>query len=163
MIRIANKEDLKDIMDVYAYAREYMKKHGNPKQWGDNHPVRTLIEDDIKKNVSYVLYDELGIYGVFALILGDDITYQHIYDGAWENNTPYATIHRLASSGRKNGVFKECVDFAKAKYNHIRIDTHENNRIMQHSILKASFKLCGIIITSDNTPRLAYEYTSSNA
>lgn len=81
-----------------------------------------------------------------------------IYDGKWQDDTLYATIHRIASNGRKSGVFKESIDFSKTLYDHLRIDTHENNKVMQHSILKAGFKYCGNIITTDNTPRLAYEY-----
>lgn len=158
MIRKAKSEDLEDILNIYHYAREYMKKNGNGTQWGNTHPAKYLIEDDIKKGISYVLYDDEGLYGVFALIYGIDSTYQKIYDGKWEDDTPYATIHRIASNGRKKGVFKESIDFAKGIYNHLRIDTHENNKVMQHSILKAGFNYCGNIITSDNTPRLAYEY-----
>ena len=158
MIRKAKSEDLEDILNIYHYAREYMKKNGNGTQWGNTHPAKYLIEDDIKKGISYVLYDDEGLYGVFALIYGIDPTYQKIYDGKWEDDTPYATIHRIASNGRKKGVFKESIDFAKGIYNHLRIDTHENNKVMQHSILKAGFNYCGNIITSDNTPRLAYEY-----
>ena len=158
MIRKAKLEDLEDILNIYSYAREYMKKNGNGTQWGNTHPAKYLIEDDIKKGISYVLYDDEGLYGVFALIYGIDPTYQKIYNGKWEDDTLYATIHRIASNGRKQGVFKESIDFAKTLYNHLRIDTHENNKVMQHSILKAGFKYCGNIITSDNTPRLAYEY-----
>lgn len=158
MIRKAKLDDLEDILNIYSYAREYMKKNGNGTQWGNTHPAKYLIEDDIKKGISYVLYDDEGLYGVFALIYGIDPTYQKIYNGKWEDDTLYATIHRIASNGRKQGVFKESIDFAKTLYNHLRIDTHENNKVMQHSILKAGFKYCGNIITSDNTPRLAYEY-----
>lgn len=158
MIRKAKLDDLEDILNIYSYAREYMKKNGNGTQWGNTHPAKYLIEDDIKKGISYVLYDDEGLYGVFALIYGIDPTYQKIYNEKWEDDTLYATIHRIASNGRKQGVFKESIDFAKTLYNHLRIDTHENNKVMQHSILKAGFKYCGNIITSDNTPRLAYEY-----
>lgn len=158
MIRKAKLDDLEDILNIYSYAREYMKKNGNGTQWGNTHPAKYLIEDDIKKGISYVLYDDEVLYGVFALIYGIDPTYQKIYNEKWEDDTLYATIHRIASNGRKQGVFKESIDFAKTLYNHLRIDTHENNKVMQHSILKAGFKYCGNIITSDNTPRLAYEY-----
>lgn len=158
MIRKAKLEDLEDILNIYHYAREYMKKNGNSTQWGNIHPAQSLIEEDIKKGISYVLYDDEGLYGVFALIYGKDPTYQKIYEGKWLDDTLYATIHRIASNGRKMGVFKEGIDFSKEIYNHLRIDTHENNKVMQHSILKAGFKYCGNIITSDNTPRLAYEY-----
>ena len=81
MIRKAKLEDLEDILNIYHYAREYMKKNGNSTQWGNIHPAQSLIEEDIKKGISYVLYDDEGLYGVFALIYGKDPTYQKIYDG----------------------------------------------------------------------------------
>lgn len=158
MIRKAKLKDLASILEIYAHAREFMKQTGNPTQWGSSNPTKNQIEEDIKASNMYVLYDDEGLYGVFALIYGKDPTYQKIYDGKWLDDTLYATIHRIASNGRKMGVFKESIDFSKVIYNHLRIDTHENNKVMQHSILKAGFKYCGNIITSENTPRLAYEY-----
>ena len=47
-IRKATMNDLPDILAIYAYARKYMKEHGNPDQWRDSYPpvsltVRLLI------------------------------------------------------------------------------------------------------------------------
>ena len=41
-IRKATMNDLPDILAIYAYAREYMKEHGNPDQWKDNYPPLEL-------------------------------------------------------------------------------------------------------------------------
>ena len=106
----------------------------------------------------YILADDEGIYAVFSLIYGSDPSYMKIYDGSWLYSFAYATIHRLASSGRRKNVFNNVVKFALDKYKHLRIDTHQNNKIMQGLILRAGFKYCGIIYVKDNTPRLAYEY-----
>ena len=32
-IRKSTEQDFKRIMEIYAFAREYMKTHGNPNQW----------------------------------------------------------------------------------------------------------------------------------
>ena len=32
-IRKANLEDMNRILEIYAYARDFMVKRGNPKQW----------------------------------------------------------------------------------------------------------------------------------
>lgn len=160
MVRLAKLEDLDEIMKIYEYARNYMKEHGNPTQWGENRPSRDTIEKDIKNQNAYVLYDGNELYGIFSLIYGDDETYEYIYEGSWISNTPYATFHRIASNGTKKGVFKECVAFGKEKYSHLRIDTHENNKIMQNSILNQGFKYCGIIYVLDGSSRLAYEYVN---
>ena len=36
--------------------------------------------------------------------MGDDPTYQQIYEGTWLNNEPYGVIHRLATNGKQKGV-----------------------------------------------------------
>ena len=84
MIRKAKLEDLEDILNIYHYAREYMKKNENSTQWGNIHPAQSLIEEDIKKGISYVLYDDEELYGVFALIYGK---IQHIKKYMMENGS----------------------------------------------------------------------------
>lgn len=158
MIRKAEFSDLASILEIYAYAREFMKQTGNPTQWGSSNPTKNQIEEDIKASNMYALADDEGIYAVFSLIYGSDPSYMKIYDGSWLYSSAYATIHRLASSGRRKNIFNNVVEFALDKYKHLRIDTHQNNKIMQGLILRAGFKYCGIIYMNDNTPRLAYEY-----
>ena len=38
------------------------------------------------------------VYSVF--IIGADPTYEVIEDGAWPDNSPYGTIHRIAGDGQ---------------------------------------------------------------
>jgi len=42
----------------------------------------------------------------------------------------------------------------------IRIDTHKDNRIMQHNIEKHGFTYCGIIYLANGDERLAYQKLS---
>ena len=42
------------ILDIYAHAREFMAKNGNPTQWGDNYPSPELLEEDIDTNRLFV-------------------------------------------------------------------------------------------------------------
>lgn len=158
MIRKATISDLDEIMDIYSLAREFMKKNNNPNQWGDTYPSRELIEDDINNGICYVLFEGKLIYGVFVLIFGEDPTYLNIYEGNWKSSSSYATIHRIASSSKRSGVFKEAVKFAKDKYDHLRIDTYIDNKVMQHCIFKEGFTYQGIIKLEDGSPRLAYEW-----
>ena len=39
----------------------------------------------------------------------------------------------------------------------IRIDTHRDNKIMQHNLLKYGFTYCGIIYLANGDERLAYQ------
>ena len=49
------------------------------------------------------------------------------------------------------------VQFCEQSINHLRIDTHNDNKIMQHVIEKNGFKRCGIIHVNDGSERIAYE------
>ena len=86
-IRKSTEDDFYRIMEIYAFAREYMKAHGNPNQWGlTNWPPEKLIHQDIKEGNSYVcLNDSDQVIGVFYFIQGKDIepTYRKITDGKW--------------------------------------------------------------------------------
>ena len=56
-----------------------------------------------------------------------------------------------------NVSLKACVSFCAGICPHLRIDTHEDNRIMQRAVEKLGFHRCGIIYVSDGSPRIAYE------
>ncbi len=158
IIRKAEDKDLNSILRVYAIAREYMRQNGNPDQWGWDKPPKEMLVDDIKKGQLYVgEYASGSIPFVFAFILGDDPTYSYIEDGSWLSNEPYGTIHRIASDGSIPGVVKMAVDFCKTIISNIRIDTHHNNKTMQHVVEKIGFTKCGIIYIEDGTPRIAYQ------
>lgn len=162
MIRTAEISDLSEILAIYASAREFMRKSGNPGQWGDSHPPREMLEDDIAKKRLYIIESGTGdALGCFALIGGDDPTYAVIEGGAWSSDAPYGTIHRIASNGRARGVFAECVAFAREKYDYLRVDTHRANIPMQRAIAAQGFKYCGIIYVEDGSPRLAYDLAAN--
>ena len=154
-IRLAVQADLDEIEQIYSYARQFMAEVGNPTQWVNGYPKRELLEDDISVGKLYVAEKGNEIYGVFVFVIGADPTYGYIEDGAWISDSPYGTIHRIASRG--NGLFAEALEFCRNLCNHIRIDTHHNNKPMQHLIEKHGFTRCGIIYTDDGSPRIAYE------
>ncbi len=85
-IRPATDSDLPTICGIYSHARRQMALAGNPKQWGNDKPSPETIREDIRKKQSYVISIHGHICGVFALITGDDATYQVIEDGAWLND-----------------------------------------------------------------------------
>ena len=59
--------------------------------------------------------------------------------------------------GRAKGVLKAAVEFAKLQVSNIRIDTHEDNIVMQTALSKLGFKRCGIIYLENGDPRIAYQ------
>lgn len=59
-----------------------------------------LIEQDVARRQAYVCEENEHIYAAFVLALGDEPTYR-VIEGAWKNDRPYGTLHRVASTGRK--------------------------------------------------------------
>lgn len=155
MIRKSTMEDLDVIMYIYSKAKEYMDANGNPTQWKDGYPRRELIIGDIESETSFVIEEDGKVCAVFTFIIGDDPTYKDIR-GAWQNNNPYGTVHRIASDGTCRGSLHKALEFCFGKIDCIRIDTHEANLTMQHLIKKEGFSYCGIIVADDGTDRLAY-------
>ena len=159
-IRLANTEDLDEIMEIYKIARQFMKDHGNERQWGIRQwPPKELIEKDIAERKSYVCIQDGAIVGVFYYDFGRDIepTYRDI-EGAWKDPSPYGVVHRIASKQSVKGVGTFCINYAFQKSGHLRIDTHADNYVMQNLLKKLGFTYCGIIyVYEDHDPRYAYE------
>lgn len=158
-ILCAELEDIDTILHIYEIAKRYMVESGNPNQWNGTYPERKLLLQDIEKEQLYVYKEDSVIHGVFAYIMGDDPTYAYIEDGAWLNEEPYGTIHRLASDGEVKGIFKSCVDFCLEKCENLRADTHNDNHTMQHLLEKHGFNRCGIIYLQGGAARIAYQYS----
>ena len=154
-IEKATGADLPRILEIYAIAREFMAKTGNPTQWGNNYPPVAMLEADIPAGNLYVVEDDV-IHGVFAWFTEPDPTYGYIEDGAWLDDSPYGTLHRVAADGT-GGVFAAVLAFALEQNRHVRIDTHADNRVMQHVLEKYGFTRTGIIYLEDGDPRIAYQ------
>ena len=130
-IRKASPEEIDEIMAIYASARKFMAENGNKDQWGDTYPEKALIENNIRQEKLYVCADAEKISGVFYFAKENDASYRVISDGAWQNNEPYAVIHRIASAEGSKGTATFCLNWAFDQVGNIRIDTHENNRPMR--------------------------------
>ena len=164
IIRPATASDLPALRPVFEAAKAIMRADGNPDQWSaPGFPPDSLLLRDIARGGGYVIDSVMpGLTGhlhpraYFALLPSPEPTYDRI-DGAWLADEPYGVIHRIASYPEDHGIFAAIIDFAAARYAHLRIDTHRDNRIMQHLIAKHGFTYCGIIWLADGTPRLAYE------
>ena len=145
------------MQEIFARARRFMVETGNPNQWTNGYPSDDFLRQDIQSGDSYVCIEDDHIVATFVLRGGIDPTYNVIYDGAWLDDTPYATIHRIASSGEVKGIFRQVLQYALQHYCSIRIDTHRDNLVMQHVVLQAGFQYCGIIHCWNGDERLAYQ------
>lgn len=155
-IETAKAEDLSRIGEIYAYARSFMAKTGNPNQWGSTHPPAAQLQKDVEHGKLYAVKLGEKICGVFYFAVEDDPTYHEISEGNWRSDKPYGVIHRIASDG-SGGILKAAVEFASGHVDYLRIDTHADNHVMQRAVQKQGFQYCGIIYIADGTPRLAYD------
>jgi len=180
IIRPATTSDLPALRPVFEAAKAIMRADGNLDQWSaPGFPPEDLLLRDLDRKGGYVIENRwpvaaghdgknddvavmpgltghLNPIGYFALLPSPEPTYDYI-DGAWLTDEPYGVIHRIASYPEEHGIFAAIIDFAAARFAHLRIDTHRDNRIMQHLIEKHGFTYCGIIWLEDGTERLAYE------
>lgn len=158
-IRKGTAEDLEEIMNLYADARQFMVDTGNPRQWAArNWPPRSLIEQDIARGKCHVC-EEGVILAVFFYDYGHriDPCYDVIAEGNWINDKPYGVVHRIAARAG-SGAGKFCINWAFAQCGHLRIDTHGDNKVMQRTLEKLGFQRRGIIyVQEDNDPRIAFE------
>lgn len=161
-IRLAKRKDLPQMRKIFEYGRKIQLKSGNLDQWEEGYPSEALILEDIQKEAAYLSLDESGeILAIFSLFTEADPTYSKI-EGSWLNNESYATIHRIASSGKMSGAGQDCIKWVIKQYNNVRIDTHHRNQQMKHLLGKLGFDYCGIIYLENGEEREAYQYRSKD-
>lgn len=154
-VRHAGLQDLETLLTLFTNARKFMAEKGNPNQWCGGYPTRELLESDISKAQLYVCEEDSHIYAAFVMAPGEDPTYQ-VIEGAWKNDFPYVTLHRIASAGEKRGMMDVIVRWAFEQHANVRGDTHELNLPMRAAFERNGFEYCGTIWVEDGTPRMAY-------
>lgn len=156
--KVSLPKDSERLMEVFAAAKGIMAADGNTNQWTDGYPSLDIVQSDIEKDGGFVVEDDGKIVAYFAFLPSPEPTYDKVYDGKWlDNSKPYHVIHRIASFPEAHGIFKSIMEFCFANERNIRIDTHRDNKIMQHNIEKHGFKYCGIIHLANGDERLAYQ------
>ena len=158
-IRKTKPDELDTVMALYDVAREYMSSQGNPNQWINGYPWRDLIAREIDEGNSYVCEDNGEIAAVFSLLFGEEPEYQTIYDGAWLNDRPYATLHRICVGRHGGGIAAYCLQWCLEQSGNLRVDTHRDNRPMRTLLERNGFQHCGRIVLSYGDDRLAYQKT----
>lgn len=155
-IRLAKRDDITEINNLYEAARQFMSKNGNADQWSNNYPSIEDIEEDLKKDCLYVCEDNDEVLAVFFYEFANDEDYEKI-DGAWLDDSPYGVLHRIATKRGTNGIGAYCIDYAYNACGNLRIDTHEKNIPMRNLLKKLGFKECGIIQVRHGKERIAFQ------
>ena len=163
--RRAQNSDVDKIVQILQDAISFLKESGSS-QWQSGYPNRATVEEDIEKQVAWVLTVDNEVAGYAAVVIGRDSNYAKI-DGEWNNDVDsYATIHRIAISSKFRGMhltqffLSNIISLTYAQEIHnFRIDTGEKNKIVQHIATSHNFIKRGIIQVDDpiNPDRLAYE------
>lgn len=157
----ARREDIPVCMAILDAAREFQRAQGFF-QWADGYPARADVENDIRGGGACLLTVDGVIAAYLCIGFDGDPAYPAIR-GAWRTGEPYAVIHRLAvgSDFRGRGLSDEIFRLAGVRAaargcRSIRIDTHADNKRMQHVLEKNGFSLCGTVI-QNGSDRVAFE------
>lgn len=158
IIHKSNIKEIEKLVYILNQQINYLKESGIP-QWQNGYPNKEVLIEDIEKDRLYSLIENDEVIGFFALVY-PDINYDYIEDGKWLSNGQYIAIHRVAikNAYKGKGYSNKIFDYVKERYDHIRVDTHALNKVMNASILKNNFKYCGVVYMQDKTKRNAYEW-----
>lgn len=171
MIRLATKEDLNEICDLFASIKKELATENNP-QWGASieqypylneyfidYPNRQIIEEDINNKELYVYEEDKIIKGIIT-ICKDNGEYEGIVE---TSNKKSIIIHRLAipENYRKLGLAQKLISYAenKAKEDKISIikaDTEVSNIKMNNLFNKLGFKVKGNFSYDDYPGKYIY-------
>ena len=163
--RKSTKSDVSKIMEIVKQAQEYFKKN-NIDQWQNNYPNDEVINNDINNGESYVMLDGDDIVATTVISFAKEKSYENILDGKWITNGDYGVIHRIAvenahkGKGLSHKIIKYAEEVCKQNNIHsIKVDTHEDNILMQSLLKKNGFEYCGIVYLEDGGKRVAFEKT----
>lgn len=156
VIRKATHDDVDAILEIYDWARDFMRRTGNSGQWSDDYPREEHIAADIAAGACYVCVVNEKIAGVFYFNVEEEPTYGEI-EGAWLDDGPYGVVHRIARGPGHKGIGAFCLDWCFASHPNIRIDTHRDNAPMRALLENLGYTYCGVIYLQNGAPRLAFQ------
>ena len=164
-IRLAFPNEVDAIMQVMEDAKKCLADAGSD-QWQNGYPNEEVINNDIENGESYVMLDENNIIATTVISFTKEKSYENILDGKWITNGDYGVIHRIAvdnthkGKGLSHKIIKYAEEVCKQNNIHsIKVDTHEDNILMQSLLKKNGFEYCGIVYLEDGGKRVAFEKT----
>ena len=164
--RKAIYSDINTLVDIVNQAVLNFKNDGI-NQWQKGYPNRNVLMKDMEDGTLYVLETDGTIIGLLNLAEGPDPSYEEI-EGSWMNDLPYTAFHTVSvrSDLRGNGyagiLFREAEELSRRMgYQTVRIDTHKDNKAMQHALAKSGYQYCGSIHLAGGAekgaPRIGYQ------
>lgn len=168
IFRQSEVSDLSRIMEMIIDAKKTMQDTGIDQWQGEvGSPDEELLRNDIENKASYVVTDEdEKVIGHGSITFDHEKVYEKIYDGQWQSEEPYGSLHRIvtSSNSKRKGVavfiVKELEKIAiKNGKPYIRCITHEDNTPVQSMLNKLTYKQSGIIYNLPNfqCKRIAFD------
>lgn len=157
----AKLSDLAVCMNILDSGRSFQRQQGFT-QWRDGYPAAADVQRDIHDGGAYLL-TAAGRPAAYLYIGFDGDPAYPAIEGSWHFDEPYGVLHRVAISENFRGMGLSDVLFCLAGelvksrgFGCLRIDTHEQNKRMQHVLTKNGFSYCGMVL-QNGEPRLAYD------
>lgn len=166
-LRQAKIEDFDQIIEILKDGANQLAERGVD-QWQGDYPSPDQIKNDIQNGFAYLAVSQDGeTVGAISIVEAPDHSYDKM-DGQWLLDTQkYVVIHRIAIHSQHAGhgyatkLLTEVIDNIRVKRNDIdsiRIDTHEDNKAMQHLIDKMGFKRVGQLNGVYRPNEISYVY-----
>jgi RimJ/RimL family protein N-acetyltransferase len=153
-IEKAQLKDYERIVEILKDGRNQLAEKGID-QWQGDYPNPQHVKEDVENGFAYLVHsDDDETVGTFTILPSPDHAYDNL-DGEWLMETEdYLTIHRVAihsdhaGQGYASKLFQEVINYInnnRTDIKSIRIDTHEDNKAMQHLITKSDFTRVGTL------------------
>ena len=147
--RKATPAEVPQIWEIIQQAIVRRKKDGS-QQWQDGYPNESVIQQDIKRGIGYVLtQNDNTIAGYAAILFNDEPAYAQL-KGTWLTNDDFVVVHRVAISdehlgkGLSQKLFSFTEDLAlENNIFSIKIDTNFDNAPMLKILEKLGYTYCG--------------------
>lgn len=147
--RKAAAYDVDRICEIIAYAKVQRRLQGST-QWQDGYPNRNTVEQDVAKQIGYVLTEEDFVLAYEAIIFDREPAYEALSSGWLTNGDNYAVLHRMAvakeGKGKRLGqlLLRKAEEIVKLKdCKSLRIDTNFDNKPMLTILEKFGYTYCG--------------------
>ena len=162
--RKARLADLDRLEDILKASIQYLADQGVD-QWQNGEVTIDHLRSVIEADQAYVCLDEGKNILAFFVLADEDPAYDDLAEGAWLTEAPYYANHRVMISLKQRGqglswtVFAMIKNIAKAdEKRSLRVDTHPDNRVMQHILEREGFKRTGSTYLANGGFRWTYDY-----
>lgn len=160
-LELAREKDLGKIMEIIQDAQAHLLAQGID-QWQNGYPNEGVILADVACGKAYVMKNQGEIVAYSLLDQDGDADYAQI-KGSWHHDGAYLVVHRVAvaSQVRGTGVSQalfQAYDRWAREHDlwHFRMDTHHDNKKMQHILRKNGFSYRGDVLVK-GAPRMGFE------